>query len=75
MPVITSTPARLRGRDYRGQPQFGPQLQVSPQRHPARRLLDGAWQPQVHVAPAHEAHEHVVAVGVLFDITSSFESG
>ena len=73
MPVITSTPAR--GRDYRRQAQSAPQLQVSPQRHPARRLLDSAWQPQVQVAPAHDAHEHVFGVGVLFDITSSFESG
>jgi hypothetical protein len=38
-------------------------------------LLDGAWQPQVQVAPAQEAHEHVSGVRVLFDITSSFESG
>ena len=40
-----------------------PQLHVSPQRQPARRLAAGAlvfwfWQPQVHWVPAQDWHAH-----------------
>jgi hypothetical protein len=55
--------------------QSGPQVQVSPQWHPARRTLCVAWQPHVQAAPAQDAHEQVFAVVVLFDMTSSFEGG
>jgi hypothetical protein len=48
-------------------------LQVPLQRHPARRSLGVAWQPQVQVAPAQDAHEQAFGVVVLFDMTSSFE--
>ncbi len=54
---------------------MGPQLQVSPQPHPARRALFVAWQPQVQVAPAHDAHEQAFGVAVLFDMISSCEGG
>lgn len=50
-------------------------MQVSPQRHPARRAVCVAWQPQVQVAPAQDAHEQAFEVVVVFDMTSSFEDG
>jgi hypothetical protein len=55
--------------------QAGPQAQVSPQRHPARRTFGVVWQPHVQLAPAQEAHEQAFGVVLLFDMTSSFEGG
>jgi hypothetical protein len=55
--------------------QAGPQAQVSPQRHPARRTFCVGWQPHVQVAPAQDAHEQAFEVVVLFDMTGSFEGG
>jgi hypothetical protein len=54
--------------------QSGPHAQTAPQRHPGRRSLGAAWQPQVHADPAHESHAQAVGV-VVFFITSSFEGG
>jgi len=54
--------------------QSGPQAQVAPQRHPARRSFCAAWQPQVQVVPAHDLHSQAFGV-VVFFITSSFEGG
>jgi len=71
-------PGRSHLSDYRGQVQSGPQLHVSPHRHPARRSSFAAWQPQVQVAPGQDAHEQafeVVVLLVLFGMTGSFEGG
>jgi hypothetical protein len=58
--------------------QSDPQVQVSPQRHPARRTFCVVSQPHVQVAPAQDAHAQafeVVVLLVLFDMTSSCEDG
>ena len=50
---------------------------MSPHRQPARRALFAAWQPQVQVAPAQEAHGQVfevvavVVAAAVFDMLSS----
>jgi hypothetical protein len=54
--------------------QPGPQAQIAPQRHPARRACGALWQPQVQVAPAHDSHAQAFGV-VVFFITGSFAGG
>jgi hypothetical protein len=55
--------------------QSGPQAQVSPQRHPARRSFRVFWQPHVQAAPAQGPHGQAFEVVLLFVMTSSFEGG
>jgi hypothetical protein len=71
-PLSTSRDGHI-GTTNGGQKQAGPQVQVSPQRHPAHRGVCVALHPQVQVAPAQDGHEQAFEVVVLLDmVTSSF---
>ena len=56
-----------------------PQLHVAPQGHwgPQAQAVGAAacWQPQVQAAPEQDVHEQAFEIVVLFDMTSSLESG
>jgi hypothetical protein len=67
-------------RNYREHAQVLPQRQVSPQWHPARRVLLVSWQPQAQVAPAHDTQAQAFgveagAVVVVVDMCSSCKGG
>ncbi|MEO8480786.1 MAG: hypothetical protein ABI634_01165 [Acidobacteriota bacterium] len=78
VPRIGSTAASFADRvnarhheltDYAdSQRHWDPQLQVSPQAQPARRLAVTFWQPQVQAAPAHEVQLQVFAFFGVFDM-------
>jgi hypothetical protein len=55
----------------RGQAHAEPHVQLSPQRHPARRSIFALLQPHVQVAPAREPQVHAFVVVVLVMSRSS----